>query len=154
MKDMPTPADMYVLIETEVGEIAREAVLRVIFDKATLLDNLARHCHAASASAGWWTDLQSGETLVGKRNKGELLMLMVSEAAEIMEAVRKDLPSDKLPGFSGEEEEAADLFLRLGDYAGAHKLRLGAAVVAKMNYNATREDHKIENRHKANGKKF
>lgn len=139
-------------IEQEVAELCREVALRVIFDKETLLDTLAQDCHAASASAGWWTDLKTGEDLRGKRNKGELMMLMVSEIAEAMEGARKDLASDKLPGFSSEEEELADLFIRLGDYAGAHKLRLGAAVIAKMRYNQNREDHKIENRRKAGGK--
>lgn len=62
----------------------------------------------------WWHD-KGGNRL--ERNRGELLMLVVSELAEAMEALRKDLWDDKLPHRKGEEVELADAYIRLLDYA-------------------------------------
>ncbi len=64
--------------------------------------------------------------------------LIGSEIGELTEAVRKPGPAAKIPGFTLEEEEAADAVIRLLDYAGWRKLRLGAAIVAKMAYNEGR----------------
>lgn len=49
------------------------------------LNGYAQTCHAANAK--WWQNIDSGEPI--KRNKGELLMLIVSEIAEAMEGERK-----------------------------------------------------------------
>lgn len=100
----------------------------------------------------WWRDPVTRERI--PRNKGEMIALMHSELSEMLEAERKSLPSDKIPGFTGAEEELADLFIRGLDYAGGHSLRLGPAIVAKLAYNAIRADHTFEARAKADGKKF
>lgn len=86
------------------------------------------------------------------RNKGELMMLMVSEIAEAMEGCRKNLPDDKLPHRSMEEVELADLIIRLFDYAGGFGLDLQGAFDEKNAYNAVREDHKHEARLRPGGK--
>jgi hypothetical protein len=62
----------------------------------------------------WWHD-RDGVRL--ERNRGELLMLVVSELAEAMEALRKDAQDDKLPHRKGEEVELADAYIRLLDFA-------------------------------------
>lgn len=62
----------------------------------------------------WWHD-RHGNRL--ERNRGELLMLVVSELAEAMEALRKNLNDDKLPHRKGEEVELADAHIRLLDFA-------------------------------------
>lgn len=74
----------------------------------------AADCHARNQT--WWHDPKTGEKLV--RNKGELLMLMVSELSESMEGARKGLMDDKLPHRKMEEVELADFLIRLFDYAG------------------------------------
>lgn len=71
-------------------------------------------------------------------NAGEKYALMHSELSEGMEANRKDLASDKIEGFSGEEEELADTIIRILDYAYENDLRLGDALVAKMLVNLQR----------------
>ncbi|WP_353640758.1 hypothetical protein [Mesorhizobium sp. WSM2239] len=77
-------------------------------------NELAAECHANNTK--WWTDLETGERLV--RNKGELLMLVISEIAEAMEAERKGLMDDKLPHRPGAEVELVDGVIRLADFAG------------------------------------
>ena len=52
------------------------------------------------------------------------------------------------------EVELADCVIRIADYCGARGFDLGGAVVEKMEFNAHREDHKIENRRLENGKRF
>ena len=109
-------------------------------------------CHQRSVDGGWWHDLETGEPL--KRNKGELLMLMVSEIAECMEGVRKNLMDDKLPHRLMEEVELADTLIRIFDYADAYGLNLGVTLLEKVGYNDERGDHKPENRRGEHGKKF
>lgn len=100
----------------------------------------------------WWLDLETGEAI--SRNRGELMMLMVSEIAEAMEGVRKGLMDDKLPHRTMEEVELADCLIRIFDYAGAYGLDLEGAYQEKRAYNARREDHTHEHRRAEGGKRF
>lgn len=115
---------------------------------------LARTCHEQAVKAGWWNDLDTGESLKGKRNVGEMLMLAVSEIAEAMEGHRKGLMDDKLPHRKMIEVEIADCIIRLCDTAEALGLDLPGAIVEKLAYNAQRADHKPENRRAEGGKKY
>jgi NTP pyrophosphatase (non-canonical NTP hydrolase) len=104
------------------------------------------------ANEKWWIDINTGEPL--QRNVGELLMLCVSELAEALEGHRKNLMDDKLPERKMFEVELADCVIRILDIAGGLGLDLGGAYEEKMAYNAQRADHKVENRLKAEGKKY
>lgn len=128
-------------------------------DICTSAEALVSACHTAAVNAGWWHDLRTGESLLPgagprSRNVGELLMLCVSELAEAMEGHRKSLPDDKLPHRSMLEVELADCVIRICDLAGALALDLGGAIAEKLAYNATRADHKPENRRQAGGKAY
>lgn len=72
-------------------EAAQGAALQIVFDKATLIDNLVNNIHANNVRAGWWNDLKTGEDLHGKRNVGELLALVHSEISEAIEAQDDDI---------------------------------------------------------------
>lgn len=124
------------------------------FNTSVLLNQLRmlqESIHQANVDAGWWTDLETGERK--QRNKGELLMLIVTEIAEAMEGERKDLMDDKLPHRKNAEVELADAFIRILDYCGGFGYDLAGAMQDKLEFNRTREDHKIENRRKEGGKK-
>ena len=119
---------------------------------AVHINLLADTCFQNALDAGWHTDLGTGELI--ERNKAEMLMLIVSEVAEAMEGVRKDLKDDHLPERSMEEVELADTIIRIMDYAGRWGLDIGGAIIEKLEYNKNRADHKIENRKLNGGKKF
>lgn len=67
------------------------------------------------------------------------LMLVVSEASEACEAVRKDLPSDHIPATDMLSEELADIVIRIMDFSYHYDIPLASVIVAKMKYNLKRE---------------
>jgi len=113
------------------------------------LNDYATKCHEANMK--WWIGFD-GKPL--DRNKGELLMLMVSEISEAMEGERKDLMDDKLPHRRMAEVELADALIRIFDYSAAFGYDLQGAFDEKMAFNSQREDHKHEARQLAGGKKW
>lgn len=117
---------------------------------AKSINELAKWCHDRNRK--WWIDPITGKPLI--RNRGEQLMLIVSEIAEAMEGERKSLQDDKLPHRPMAEVELVDAMIRILDYGAGHGYDLGGAFVEKMAYNAVRKDHTIEERLKKNGKKF
>lgn len=114
------------------------------------LNELAAYCRDRNDK--WWVHPETKVKL--NRNKGELMMLMVSEIAEAMEGERKDLMDDKLPHRKAVEVELVDCLIRIFDYAGEYKLDLDGAFHEKNAYNDVRADHKHEARMAANGKKW
>lgn len=67
------------------------------------------------------------------------LGLMVTEIAEAIEGRRKGDPeSDKIKGFTQQEEELADCIVRIMHHAAHRKLRVAEALVTKLAYNDKR----------------
>lgn len=127
------------------------------------LRELQKSIHDNNVKAGWWNDIGTGtdlaeevrnKTRFGKALIAEKLCLVHSEVSEGMEGVRKNLPDDKLPHRPMIEVELADAVIRILDLCGALQLDLSGAIYEKLEFNAVRPDHKIENRSKENGKAF
>ena len=132
-------------------------------DEHYAIETLQRKIHQGNVDAGWWTDLDTMQSLAeecrirtrfGKALVAEKLVLIHSEVSEAMEAARKNLKDDKLPHRSGVEVELADAVIRILDLAGALQLDLAGAIQEKLAYNAVREDHKVENRKAEGGKSY
>lgn len=95
--------------------------------------------HHNAKNHGWWdTD----------RSDGELISLQHAELSECLESLRDgNGESKKIPGFCGAEEELADAVIRIMDHCESRGWRLGAAIIAKHEFNKTRP-------HKHGGKAF
>lgn len=86
------------------------------------LRSLSKLCHKIARQKGFWDD---------KRNIGEMLMLIVTEISEAMEAYRKQ---DK----ENFNEEIADTFIRLFDLCGGLKIDILKEIEKKMIKNRKR----------------
>jgi NTP pyrophosphatase (non-canonical NTP hydrolase) len=109
------------------------------------LSELCQTAHSDAVAKGWY------ET---PRSLPELLMLIVSELSEAMEADRKRWisdrdPQDYLDGAYDEkwfadyikdnlQDEIADFFIRGLDLCGYYKIDIEKFILAKMKYNRTR----------------
>jgi hypothetical protein len=113
---------------------------------------LVRACHGRAWNAGWYHDPRTGEEI--ERNMGEIFALIHSEISEALEGHRKDLMDDKLPHRKMVPVELFDAAIRIFDTVGMYYPDDIPALLEKLNYNATRADHKPENRLKVGGKKF
>ena len=113
----------------------------------TNLNEIAQVFHQSSVKKGFWDK---------DREKGTILMLVVSELAEALEADRKNKYADLLLGenipvgdtfercFKAHikdtfEDEIADTFIRLFDLVGAYDIDIDKHIELKIKYNQTRE---------------
>ncbi len=117
------------------------------------LDELATELHAQNVAKGWWNS-PAGHSVDDLNVCATKIALIHSEVSEMLEGLRKGHADDHLPDLTMEEVEAADILIRLFDYAGARGLRLNEAFVKKLVYNDHRADHKPDARAADGGKKF
>ena len=83
--------------------------------KGKSLNELSEICHSIAVEKGFWD---------GQRNIGELLMLIVTELAEAMEAHR-------IQDHDNFKEEIADSFIRLLDLCGGLKIDIEEEIAKK-----------------------
>jgi NTP pyrophosphatase (non-canonical NTP hydrolase) len=104
--------------------------------------------HASNLKAGWWDAADNALVVPTK------LALIHSEISEALESHRKNTKDDKLPQYDGIAVELADAVIRIFDLAGFLGIPLGTIMAEKEAFNAKREDHKVENRAKPQGKRY
>ena len=93
-------------------------------------EDLQKAIHQNAVAHGWWEE---------PREDGTLIALIMSEAAEALEALRKgNGPDERCPQFSGAEVELADVVIRIMDMAEARGWDVAGAIVAKHEFNKTR----------------
>src|SRR4051812_7197204 len=98
---------------------------------AEVLNALAAESHDCGLRHGWYTS---------SLTTSDMLLMIHSEVSECCEAIRRgDPPSEKLPGVSQTQEELADVILRCLGMAAHMGWDIGAAVVAKQQYNWCRD---------------
>lgn len=91
------------------------------------IENLVKVSHQYSRDKGFWDGLNPKDKLAISTK----LMLIVTEVAECMEALRQE-------GFGNLGEEMADILIRVADLAGALDIDLQKEVKAKALRNSTR----------------
>lgn len=106
--------------------------------------------HDNAINKGWWDERnhimlisQSASPSHGlfaeNAVKGLSIALIHSELSEALENIRHGCPpDDKVPEFTGEEAELADVIIRIWDHSERFKLRVAEAIIAKMEYNRGR----------------
>lgn len=119
---------------------------------ANAFDVIQHAAYTASCEAGWWDDIQTPLEL--SKSVPTKLCLIHSEISEAMEGHRKHKQDDHLPEYTMFAVELADAVIRIADLAGAHNFPLGEIIARKMEYNASRADHKRENRKQPGGKAY
>lgn len=113
--------------------------------------------YGGSKASGWHNDIKTGLLRTDVQNHDLFptrIALCHSELSEALEGHRKGLQDDKLPHRSMAEVELADTVIRVFDLAGAMGYDLGGAIAEKLAFNASRADHKIENRKAVGGKAY
>lgn len=107
-----------------------------------LLTQLAKSVFLANQKRGWWTDIETGESIVKTRNRLELMMLIITEVREAKDAGLFLLKDDKLPQYYGCQAELADVFIRILDLLGADNVDIDKIILddeGVNQYNDTRE---------------
>ena len=94
-------------------------------------NKLAKEVYKNAVNHGFWKD---------EVNDGERMALIHAEISEALEALREGNPSsNKIIEFSNLEEELADAVIRIMDYAFGKDLDIAGAILAKVEYNTSRE---------------
>jgi NTP pyrophosphatase (non-canonical NTP hydrolase) len=140
------PSDGVMVVDTSSTPEANE------FDYAELetkvLDAMCKRIHTNNINAGWWDSAENSLVVPTK------IALIISECVEAMEGHRRGLMDDKLTDEKMIGVELADVLIRVFDLCGFLGVDVGTLLAKKAAYNATRADHKPENRAKVGGKKY
>jgi NTP pyrophosphatase (non-canonical NTP hydrolase) len=121
----------------QIAEIITENHLDMLIEEDQLtINELIKTSHEAAKEKGWWDEPKSFV---------ELVMLIVTEAAEAVEEYRAghepnetyyNIVKPKKP--EGIPSELADMYIRIADLCGRYKIDLQAMIREKIEYNKSR----------------
>jgi hypothetical protein len=89
-------------------------------------NTLRDRIHEANVTAGWWSDLNTGESILTTRNRPEMLCLIGSELIEAH--IDGFQPDGHLPQYPAFYVELADTAIRILDLGGADGIDLEAGL--------------------------
>ena len=123
------------LIEKDAME-ANCIALQKKFDGVKTIGDWVHEIHKNAVQHGWYDSK-------GAKNFGELLMLVVTEVAEVMEEHRngrlmKETYVNKNGKMCGIPSELADIVIRVMDICGYYNIDLEQAIAEKHEYNKSR----------------
>ena len=96
-----------------------------------LWNSVAKSVYKNAVNHGFWEE---------EPNDGERMALIHAEISEALEALRDGNPSsNKIIDYSSLEEELADAVIRIMDYCFGKDLDIAGAILAKIEYNRSRE---------------
>lgn len=111
----------------EINKLCNSAIE---YDFVQCFKNLSVLVHENAVNKGFWNT---------EVDFSRFISLCHAELSEALEAERNSIEhSEHIPDFTGIEEELADVIIRIMDYSGAKKLRVAAAIIAKIQYNKSR----------------
>lgn len=85
-------------------------------------NELRDRIHQGNVDAGWWSNLQTGESILETRSRPEMLVLIISELCEAW--LDGDQPDGHLPQYPAFQVEMADAAIRILDLSGGDKIDL------------------------------
>lgn len=101
-----------------------------------MINHMGKAINENARNKGFYPEGQNHSDPVWISNR---LMLITSELAEALEAIRQDPPNmSSQPKTGGFGEELADACIRIFDLATSLDIDLEAAILAKMEFNLTR----------------
>ena len=120
-------------LQMENDNVIKNAI--AVYDSIKTITKWIEEVHKNAVNHGWYDG--------GKKNFGELLMLIVTEVAEVMEEYRKgkgfkETYTDEKGKMCGIPSELADIVIRVMDLCGYYGIDLEQAIKEKHEYNKTR----------------
>jgi NTP pyrophosphatase (non-canonical NTP hydrolase) len=157
----PPPPDAMTMTEAQLSQMSREVAASIARPGATdgqfqlaglliaLADAVDTHADVSAEARVVATFKALGNTFHANakahgfwdsdRGDAEAIALMHSELSEALEAIRHNNPeSDHIPGFTGAEEEFADVIIRILDTCHVRGYRVAEAMIAKHKFNCSR----------------
>lgn len=89
---------------------------------------LGEHIFLRNKEAGWWSDINTGESIVETRDRLQTIMLIVTELTEAWDGLLLGTMDDKLPQYPQFGVELADAAIRDFDLIGA-ELEIGGVTL-------------------------
>lgn len=85
-------------------------------------NELRDRIHQANIDAGWWSNLETGESIIETRSRPEMLVLIISELCEAW--LDGNDPDGHLPQYKAFNVEIADAAIRILDLSGGDNIDL------------------------------